>query len=174
MSLELKKKPCRITHINVREEKHGEEPVTAVDITVAADMPNSFLDDLAPGLRGALYRAEGERVGEAQDLLGDKDHLSVLRYPQLGEIAWGDKLVAAKITLAGASKADALEPMEFEADVNKVRLALKEGGTVEAELRIQFLPDPGQVGEAAAFLGKKAKITIEAVLVADSPPSGSE
>ena len=34
MSLELKKKPCRITHINVREEKHGEESVTAVDIKV--------------------------------------------------------------------------------------------------------------------------------------------
>lgn len=53
MSLELKKKPCTISHINVRAEKHGEESVTAVDITVNADMPNTFLDDLSKGLRSA-------------------------------------------------------------------------------------------------------------------------
>lgn len=172
MSLELKKKPCRITHVNVREEKHGEESVTAVDLTVLSDMPNSFLDDLSKGLLTALYRAEGEAAGETADV--DKDHLGVLRHPQLGELPWGDKLVAAKITLAGVSKADGLAPMEFEADVNKVRLALKEGGTVETTFRIQFLPEANQVGDAAAFLGKKAKITIEAVVQPDLPPASQE
>lgn len=172
MSLELKKKPCRITHINVREEKHGEESVTAVDIKVVADMPNTFLDELASGLRAALYRAEGDGPGETADV--DAEHLAVLRYPQLGEMAWSDKLVAAKITLSGASKADGLEAMEFEADVNKLSLALKEGGTVETSFRIQFLPEGNQVGLAAAFLGKKAKVTIAAVVQPELPPAGAE
>lgn len=172
MSLELNKKPCRITHINVREEKHGEEPVTAVDITVKADMPNKFLDDLSPGLRAALYRAEGEGAGETSDV--DKDHLSVLRYPQLGSLDWADKLIAAKVTLGGASKADKLEPMEFEADVNKVSLSLKEGGTVETSFRIQFLPETDQIGQVAGFLSKKAKVTIVAADLGDAPPLSSE
>lgn len=172
MSLELNKKPCRITHINVREEMHGENAVTAVDITVKADMPNSFLDELSIGLRAALYRAEGEGAGETADV--DKDHLSVLRFPQLGALAWADKLIGAKITLAGASKADKLDPMEFEADVNKVSLALKEGGTVETSFRIQFLPEPNEIGWIAGFLSKKAKVTIVAADLADTPPASTE
>lgn len=99
----------------------------------------------------------------------------MLRYPQIGRLPFGAEMIGAKVTITGASKAEGLAPMEFEADVNKLALDLKEGGTVEAQFRIQFLPEDGEVGLVAGFLGKKAKVTIVAApAVSDLPPTSTE
>ncbi len=46
MEFNLEKHTAKIAHINLREERHGDDPVLAVDIKVTADVPNDFLSYL--------------------------------------------------------------------------------------------------------------------------------
>lgn len=169
MPFSLKKQGSRIAHLNVREEKHGDDPVLAVDVKIAADVSNDFLDQLAPGLRAALYQKEGEKSGETHDI--EEGHLASLRYPQLMPFEWKDEMVGAKVVIHGHTKA---ENIDLEGDVNQIKLTLKEGGTVELTYRVQVLPTPEDSGRLAACLGKKVKVSVASAPLANLPPTNPE
>lgn len=57
----------------------------------------------------------------------------------------------------GAKKADDLV---LGANVNEIRLAPKEGGTVEVTMRAQTLPEPGMIARVVEFLGRSAKVSV--------------
>ena len=161
----LKKQGGKLAHLNVRTEKHGEEDVLAVDVKIISDVPNTFLDQLSPGLRAALYAKEGEVSGTTADI--EEDHLAVLRFPGLGPLKWSANLVAAKFTVHGAKKAD---DQDFEADVGDLKLECKEGGTVELTFQGSVLPTPAQCGHLTELLGAKVKVSVEPVQQPDLPP----
>lgn len=163
MAFALKKQKGKIAHLNVREEKHGDDPVLAVDVKVKADVSNKFLDDLSPGLRSALFAAEG---ATQPDL--DADHFTVLRFPQLAPLKWDVSVVGGKLTLHGAKKADDLE---FECHVKEATLSCKEGGTVELTFQAAVLPTTDEAGLLAGFLGKDVKVSIVPVEQPELPPT---
>ena len=169
MPFSLKKQGSKIAHLNVREEKHGEDAVLAMDINISADVSNDFLDQLAPGLRAALYQKEGEKQGESADI--EAGHLASLRYPQLMPFEWKEEMVGAKVVIHGHSKA---ENIDLDGDVNKVKIACKEGGTVELTYRVQVLPTPEDSGRLAACLGKKVKVSVAPAPLSALPPTSTE
>jgi len=171
MAFSLKKQSAKVAHVNLREEKHGDEPVLACDVEVTADVPNTFLSQLSPTLKASLYQAEGAQVGAQTPLIDDGTHLPVLLYPQLGRIAWELKMPAAHVVLHGARKS---EDVVLVADVNKLRLSPKEGGTVEIQFRCQFPPVPEQVGAVGAMLGRTVKVSVKPNDAPDSPPDSEE
>lgn len=155
----LSKQNAKVVHLNPREEKHGEEDVLAMDVKLTVDVPNSFLDELAPGLRAALYTH-----GDQADI--DKDHLPAVRFPQLPSVLWSEKLEQATFSI-GPNKA---ETVEFSADVAKVWLAPKDGGTVSVTFTAQILPEPQDVGTFSGWLGQKVKVSVTPAPVPDEPP----
>ena len=161
----LEKVSATIAHLNTRLEKHGEEEMLAADITVTADVANSFLDKLSPGLRASFYRAEGQAPGEQVDL--DAEHLAVLRYPQIETLKWEGKIEEAEVVLHGRTKA---ESTVLEADVAKLRMTLKEGGTVAVVFQVQLLVEPEQVAHFSGLLGKDVKVSVTPPATPDSPP----
>lgn len=98
MAFEISKTKGKVAHLNVREEKHGEDPVLACDVKIKADVSNKFLDELSPGLRAALFAKEGTQ----EPLVDGEDHLTVLRFPQLAPQKWTVGMVGGEITLHGA------------------------------------------------------------------------
>lgn len=162
----LKKLKGRVAHLNVREEKHGEDSVLAVDIKIKADVANKFLDELSPGLRSALFAREGEQRGETPDI--EEDHLTVLRFPQLAPLKWDVSVVGGKFTLHGAKKADDLD---FECHVKEAALSCKEGGTVEMTFSAAVLPTPDESGKLAAMLGKDVRVSVMPVAQPELPPT---
>ena len=46
-----------LTNLNTRVEKHGDESVSAIDLTITHDAPNTILDDFQPGMLDAFYMA---------------------------------------------------------------------------------------------------------------------
>ena len=148
--LKLIKQAAKIVHLNVREELHGEDQVLAMDVRLSCDLPNTFLDTLAPGLRLALYdkAAQGDL---------DAEHLSVARFPLLAPIDWEGQMAGARLVIHVGKKSD---DMEFDAKINKLRLAPKDGGTVTVWFRAQLLPDPPQVGLLSEYLGHKVKVSV--------------
>lgn len=169
MPFSLKKQASKIAHLNVREENHGDDPVLAVDVKVQADVGNEFLDQLSPGLRAALYQKEGAVAGETPDI--DAEHLGSLRFLQLQPFEWKDEMLGAKVVIHGHSKA---ENIDLEGDVNQIRLACKEGGTVELTYRVQVQPTPEDSGRLAAVLGRKVKVSVAPAALSSMPSAGTE
>lgn len=70
MQFVLQKIAAVLAHVNLGEEKHGDEEVLRYDLKLDADVGNDFLTQLEPTLKAALYRAEGES-GEQAPLIDD-------------------------------------------------------------------------------------------------------
>lgn len=164
MPVELKKQKAKVAHLNVREEKHGDDPVLAVDVKITADLPNTFLDVLGNRMRAAFYVREGEKAGETFDL--DADHLPVLRFPQLSPLKWKVGIVGGRFVLHGAKKA---EDLLFEADVKELSLDPKEGGTVAVSFQAAVLPTSEELAKLGELLGHDVKVSLEPV---DQPAQG--
>ena len=172
MQFVLTKAPAVLEHVNLGEEKHGDESVLRYDLKIKADLPNSFLSLLDPSLKSSLYRAEGEAPGDQAGLLEDGTHLPVLRYPAMGDLTWEGRMPAASVVLHGARKKDLVE---LEGDVDKIRLSCKEGGTVEVTFRVQFLPTDEQLGAVPALLQqKKFAVSVAPNESPDTPPTSTE
>lgn len=161
----LKKVKAKVAHLNVRDEKHGDDPVLAVDVKISADVPNTFLDSLGHGMRAALYRGEGEKAGETFDI--ELDHMPVLRFPQLAPIKWRAGLVGCKFIVHGPKKAD---DVLFEADVKDLDLEPKEGGTVALTFKASVLPTSEELAKLGEWLGHETKVSIEHVEQPEQPP----
>lgn len=159
MAFSLKKHKGKVTHLNVREEKHGDDPVLACDIKIKADIANKFLDELSPGLRTALFGPGAQTEVD--------DHLTLLRFPQLAPVKWNVAMVAGEFVLHGAKKENDLS---FECDVKECTLACKEGGTVEVTFQAAVQPTPEESGQLAAFLGKDVKVSVRPVEQPAQPP----
>lgn len=162
MAYVLEKAKGKVAHLNVREEKHGDDPVLACDIKIKADVANSFLDDLSPGLRQALFTKEGAAQGEL-----DAEHLTMLRFPQLAPLKWAVGIIDGQIILHGSKKAN---DMGFECDVKEATLAPKEGGTVEITFSAAVLPSSEEAGQLAALLGQDIKFSVKPVEQPVQPP----
>jgi hypothetical protein len=155
MAFGLKKCKAVVSHLNVRDEKHGDDPVLAVDVKCQADVANTFLDELAPGMRAAFYAREGEKTGESFDI--DAEHLPVLRFPALAALKWKVGLVACAFTIHGQKKA---EDLEFQADVEQCALALKEGGTVELTFQAAVHPEAQELARLGELLAHEVKVSV--------------
>ena len=148
----LKKQAATVAHLNLREEKHGDVDVMAVDIKITADLPNPFLNQIAPGLLPAMYKAE-----DGQEPLLDDGHLPVLRFDTLNPLVFDLNAAKIKFTIHGAKKADDLE---FEAKIKKITLDCKYGGTVSVTFKASVLPEPDQAGRLPGLMGQDVKISV--------------
>jgi hypothetical protein len=147
---------CKIAHINFREEKHGDESVTAVDVKVTSDMSNDFLSYLSSTLKGSLYGPPDSSV-QGSIIHDNPGYMPRLLYPEMGMIKWSGEMKKAQVCLHGATKKSNLV---FDCDVNKLSFITKEGGTVEVAFRLQVVPEGPVLGKLAAMLGVELKVSI--------------
>lgn len=165
MSFSLKRQTAKIAHLNVREEKHGEESVVAVDVKVQADIGNDFLEALALGLRAALYSVDGAQ------LEGVEQAYSVLRFAAMKPLDWEAPMTACEFVVHGAKRAD---DMEFTGEIAKpLVLAPKEGGTVSVTLQVQIHPDAHDLGALSAFLGRSTKVSLRPLAEVEASGAGA-
>ena len=150
--LTLTKQAAKISHLNLREEKHGEETVLALDIKISFDMQNAYLEDLKPGLKASFY---GAAEGATADML-DRGHLPRLLHPEIGEIKFAAQMLKCPVTIFYEKK-----KVDILGDVNNFKLHCKDGGTVSTSLRVQILPSPEEAGVLAGLLGLDVKVTIQ-------------
>jgi hypothetical protein len=155
--IELTHHPVKILHLNVRSELHGDEEKTAVDIKLGFDVPNSALDSLGDGLRDALYEAPDD-----PDLLGpDAEHLTHVRYPQLGTLKWSGEFASVGLHLHlgnGRGKGD----LKFaETKFGRLTVTAKEGGTCACMARAQVLPTPDETAKLVGLLKHEVPATID-------------
>tara|TARA_R110000868_G_scaffold411755_1_gene708941 strand:+ start:42481 stop:42972 length:492 start_codon:yes stop_codon:yes gene_type:complete len=149
----LKKQIAVLSHLNLRDEKHGEETVLAADLKIKADVPNLFLEQLAPGLRASLYKDD-----EDNPALFEDGHMPVLRYSQLEPLKFAVPMPSAQLVIQDEDPAN--PDLEFTVAIKNILLDCRAGGTVAITFSAATLPDAHQVGSLSALLGSNVTVSL--------------
>lgn len=160
MTFELEDKQCKLRHLNVRNELHGEERVLAADLEFEGDFEGSVLEMFHPGLQEALYA-----MSEAADMVDKANGTPTrLKFPSLGVLK-----LEAEVTGAWVGAGFGVgEGIAFDlANVGKFRVECMDGGTVSVRFRVQVKPDDNQLSKLAALLDSAVPVTIRAPKVED-------
>lgn len=162
---QLNAEPVKLAHINIRTEKHGEEEVQALDVKFERVGANTMLDDIAPGLRTALYR-EGEAGDQADAFNGGPDALVALRFPSIemplkldGDYQGYVAEIETGLGLQG--------PIKLKGVFKKNRVTALSGGSCTHEFTLSTHPDPEQVGRLYEAVGAEVALTLS-----PPPPAG--
>lgn len=156
----LNEEPVKLSHINIRTEKHGEEDVQAVDVKFERVGSNTMLDDIAPGLRTALYCA-GDAGAQADAFSGGDDGLVALRFPSIemplrldGDYPGYTCDIDAGIGLQ--------DPIKLKGVFKKNRVTAVAGGSCTHEFTVSTYPTPEQVGRLYEATGNEVTLTLTA------------
>lgn len=147
---ELVEVDCKIAHLNIREEKHGEEPVLAIDLKLQADLPNKRLDDVSPGLLASLYTSD-----DAAEQLFEDGHLPKLRHTMLQPLKLNLGEIKVEATIHRVT-----HDVKLDGVVKKLMLECKAGGTVTAIWTISCTPEADVVGKLSAMLGNDQTVSM--------------
>lgn len=155
-TFDLEEVSVELTHKSERIEKHGEEEVLACDLDFRWEAPNTQLAMFSPTLRDSLYRREEEQ-GE---LLGDDDYKPVLRYPELGTLAWSTPAMeGAELVFHDVKKGKDLAFTGVR--VHKFKLTPRGGGTVVVTFQAQVRPTGDEPGILTRLLlAHKVKVSV--------------
>ena len=167
--LQLIKENFKLTNLNVRTERHGDEEVGAADINFEADVANNYLVKFSPDLRECMYRQDPKAT---LDML-NPDFAANLRNPQIGAINWDLTINNASLEIHDDSDLGYFHCGTVKA--GKFVFNCKEGGTVAITFKAQVLPEEDQAGLLPVMLGQKVKVSVSGGQVAeDAPPPDKE
>lgn len=157
MALEYERELTKITHINVGQEKHGDQDVNAMDIDMRWTTNNQALAMFSPILKSSLFMREDT---PQRDINPDPDHMTVVRHPQMAPIKWDEKYENARVVVhIGASgKADVVFG---DAKVRKFVIEPKQGGTVVFSYQIRCYPTNGDIEKIAGKLNQEVYVTLD-------------
>jgi hypothetical protein len=123
---------ARLASVTNRIEKHGDEDVPAVSLTVEFTAENTLLDLIDPGLRHALYKAKPDAEPELPDM---EQTTPVLRCNSIDKV----RLTTAHEgwRLFVDDNIDESDPMAFGGvKVDKLELDALQGGSVKFRMRL--------------------------------------
>jgi hypothetical protein len=149
----LQKERCKLAHLNLRSELHGEEHANAIDLKFEFDSANNVLAKLHPDLRATYYKKDDNRE------LIESDHLPALRFPLLDPVVkWKVEIPRTLLRL----HTDSGDVVLAGGKTNNFQLTLKEGGTVSWHFRVQFSkPDPAAIAALSGLLQTVVPVTLE-------------
>ncbi len=153
-----------LAHLNVRDEKHGEEIVVACDIKLKIDMPNKALEMLSPGLALSLYKGE-----DAQNELFADGHLPHLRHPTMGSPKFEFEPTKVELYFHRVT-----HDIKVEGLVKKIAVDCKEGGTVTFTFTVACRPDSDDIGRLSGMLGSDHETSLRLVQEDDGDPGDGD
>lgn len=128
---EFVKERCRLAHVNVRSEMHGDEKKTAYDIKFEVSLANAVLIKFHPELRDAFYKGD-----DNHDML-NPDFKPQLKFPLMGMVSWELEIPRTLLRIHDCDD-EYNDIVLGGGKTNKFKLELMEGGTVKMTFRCQF------------------------------------
>jgi hypothetical protein len=157
---------CECSHVNIREENHGEDKVLAVDLAFWKEGGNELLDLFHPEIRTTLYcnRAAQEGQEALPEVLAVLPNLRLSGPPE--RMHWGgnDKFAGYRLAVDYGLGDDQSNVDLTECVLAKRWFELKEGGTVRIGWRVSYageaLQDVTTRGILAGLKGQKAFVQL--------------
>ncbi|WP_116791428.1 hypothetical protein [Achromobacter dolens] len=154
----IEEQTATLAHINVRTERHGEEPAGAADLKIQFTAGNGVLSEFPPRLRHALYKAEENPAQGSVD--GVKPEPTVRVFGDLIEkIRLKHELVGARVLIDFGLGGDSDIELDT-ADVDGFAVEMMEGGSVVTTFRVKCHPSGEQVKKLYEVLGNEITISI--------------
>ncbi len=154
--LELKNQMVKILHVNVRNEKHGDEPVLGMDLRLRARLSNDSLALFSPTLKSSFYHKDESIQG---DLVTTADHLPNLKNPKIGSIKWDGTWEHQLLTIHHKVRKENDIRLD-DVRVKKLLLDMQEGGTVFIDFTAQAHPDEKVSAGLIALLGQEVHMSL--------------
>lgn len=149
----LEKTRAKLTQINPRTEKHGDQDVPAADLKIQMTDGNGILSHFHPTLRSFLYEKEDGQL-EGVEALTQRRFGSLIERLRLDHKIIGAEVVIG-FGLGGASDI-CLGPV----DVDGFAVELMEGGSVCLTYRVKATPTGEQIKSLYQVLGGEIDITV--------------
>lgn len=122
---------ARLASVTNRTEKHGDEDLPAVSLSVEITAANTLLDSIDPTIRQALYKA----VDDQDQLPGVEPATPVLRCNSFDSVALTTSHEGWRLMVDDGI--DDTTPMEFSGvKVDKLRVDAKQGGSIVLKVRL--------------------------------------
>jgi hypothetical protein len=158
----LERQHAKLTSLNARAEKHGDENVPAADLAFTFNAPNDILSEFDPALKSSLYR-KPDAAGDQADLLPEPGWLPKLRFPAMSAFKWDFEMIGGQITIhyGPSGKGD------IALDITKadgLKFQPKDGGTVEVSFRVAIRPSEKEIGKLFAMIQEDVELSL-------SPPA---
>jgi hypothetical protein len=150
---QLENQNVRVSNLNIRVERHGDERVTAVDVKLVADQPAERLNDISPGLCESLYRKPSR--GDQIALIDKKaeNAFTVLRHPGLEPVKLKQKFPGYELVLNTLDGTDNDELFFADAEVKNFTLEPHEGGTTAVTFTVStVVEDDAEIGFLVSLL----------------------
>lgn len=155
--LSLDKRTVTLDHVSFFTERHGEESVQGIALKFSFDSSNDILDEFAPGLKAAMYRAPEAK--DAQQLFEEPTHLPLLRWPLVPSMKW-DLVMTGRETIIAFGLGGDSDIRFAEATADKFQFTFRQGGSVGITFRVKAHPDGEQVSRLFELMGHEADIAI--------------
>ncbi|AMR77635.1 hypothetical protein [Cupriavidus nantongensis] len=154
--LELENQMVKILHVNVRNEKHGDEPVLGMDLRLRARVSNDSLAMFSTTLKSSFYHKDDSVQG---DLVTTADHLPNLKNPKLGMQKWEGTWEHQLLTIHHKVKKEDDIKLD-DVRVKKLVFDMQEGGTVFIDFTAQAHPDEKVSARLIALLGQEVHMSL--------------
>jgi hypothetical protein len=149
-------------NLNNRVEKHGDDSVPAIDLTISYDAPNSILETFQPGMLDSFYR-KAEAGDEGQEPIEglEVSEKPLLRFSQMAPIKLGTELVGYKFAIDYGIDEDTAIVLDT-CMVKKFTLDLMEGGSVGVKFQVQTNTGLTEriLGKLAILIGQEVQVTL--------------
>jgi hypothetical protein len=147
----------KVTSVNVRQELHGEDHRLAMDIGLEFNQSNRSLDKLDPLLLQTFFWNNGQGQLDGVEKVSDYPNL---RFEYLGmPIKWIEEFTEGQFRIHHGDGASDI--VMRDADINNIRITVKEGGTTVYNVRIQCHPDEEDVARVCTVLQSEVTGTID-------------
>jgi len=155
----LSKQTCVPSGFNQHIERHGKiDKYAALDLTMIAEMHNSVLDMLAPGLRAQWFKPKPKSEEDLADQ-GTDDNLVCLRFPELqSTFTWDYKGAGYKCFFDFGISGDA-DINLVDMKLHKMKVEGKNGGTVKIEFKLSGKPSRDDI-VPLYFMQEMQKVTL--------------
>ncbi|WP_034301005.1 hypothetical protein [Herbaspirillum sp. RV1423] len=152
----LEEKLVKITSLNLRKERHGEELVSAADIGVSADLPNSMLAHFHPLLKDSFYSKDDNAQA---DMIDGESHTPVLKFPGFPAIKWPVALEGYQF-IAHTGIGGPSEIRLIDVKIKNVTFLFKDGGTFHIKFSVQAHPSADESGRLSDLIQTEVQITL--------------
>lgn len=165
--LQLDKTLATLANVNLRLEKMGKDKTRgAADLKIVANIPNTQLEQISPGLLASLYKHPKEQGHQADLTAPDPNSLTTLRHPRAKPWAstedWPGYFANV---LAGEFD---LKDVELDkVTLKSIVCEPKNGGTVELSFSLGCHPTPEDVAVLYELMGKQLTLSLNPPAIGD-------
>jgi hypothetical protein len=149
----------KLSNVNLRAEKHGDDTRAAVDLKIEATCPSIALIYFHQELRQHLFKKDDNP--DLVDQVNESDALTVLRYPKMGAIKWDWEGAGYKAVI-DYGLGDEKSNINLGDDLKIDHFVIEpiNGGSVSIAFRIIAHPTKEDIGKLSELIQREIDIVL--------------